>query len=220
MEAVNKSLEDAIDVISEDIKKRTHIIIINGLGGHGKGEFIKAFTEVGYESKSDCLSKELSTVDFVKEVAVYCGWRGEKESKDRQFLHELKEALTKWGDIPNKTTLAKIQEIVKTQKFVAKFTPELQQGLSHIFIFVNIRESVNIESFTKLCKDNGYVNIRKLIIWNPNKPSNEVPELRDDILYGIEYDDVINNDGTLKDLKTKAEDYFDFLVSGRESYYT
>ena len=35
---------------------------------------------------------ELSTVDFVKEVARICGWKGKKDKKDREFLHDLKEA--------------------------------------------------------------------------------------------------------------------------------
>lgn len=79
------------------------IVIINGLGGSGKSTFCsQSKASFINKVKSPSLSYELSTVDFVKEVAAFCGWRGEKEPKDRAFLHDLKMALEEWNDIPNK----------------------------------------------------------------------------------------------------------------------
>ena len=44
----------------------------------------------------------ISTVDFVKEVAKFCGWDGQKRPQDREFLSDLKDILTQWNDIPYK----------------------------------------------------------------------------------------------------------------------
>ena len=61
-------------------------VIINGLGGCGKSTFIELCQE--YCDNPDNLKahnwmvSELSTVDFVKEVARICGWKGKKDKKE------------------------------------------------------------------------------------------------------------------------------------------
>ena len=106
-------------------------VIINGLGGCGKSTFIELCQE--YCDNPDNLKaynwmvSELSTVDFVKEVAMICGWKGKKDKKDREFLHDLKEAMEKWDNIPNKKLLEDAETIIKNYL-----------GLNHLF-FVNIR---------------------------------------------------------------------------------
>ena len=44
--------------------------------------------------------KNISTVDFVKQVANFCGWDGTKTPKNRAFLSVLKDLLTEWDDVP------------------------------------------------------------------------------------------------------------------------
>ena len=61
-----------------------------------------------------------------------------KDKKDREFLHDLKEAMEKWDNIPNKKVLEDAENIIKNYL-----------GLNHLF-FVNIREPQSIESFSQL----------------------------------------------------------------------
>ena len=205
------------EIVSK-IKDKTHIIIINGLGGCGKSTFIQFVKEAAIfdnslmdELCSNIMVQELSTVDFVKEVAVYCGWRGEKEQKDREFLHALKDALVDWGNVPNRKVVQQILD--GTKKYVIFLKSLNGDTIDYTINFVNIRESDGIKNFEQLCKENGYKYIRKMLVTNTNKESNEVQSLVNDILYGVEYDDVIFNDGTLENLNQKAKEYLNFITS-------
>ena len=56
-------------------------VIINGLGGCGKSTFIKLCKDYCEDPDTYGISwkvEELSTVDFVKEVARLCGWKDTK----------------------------------------------------------------------------------------------------------------------------------------------
>ena len=70
-----------------------NIVIINGVGGVGKSEFCKQSQEYSKKRWKNVVVYEVSTVDFVKLVAVYAGWNGEKDEKGRKLLYDIKEAL-------------------------------------------------------------------------------------------------------------------------------
>lgn len=72
-----------------------HIIVINGLPRSGKDTFV-------YLVSKYAITSNFSSVDFVKDVAKYAGWNGEKDGKSRLFLSKLKELLSKYDDIPYK----------------------------------------------------------------------------------------------------------------------
>ena len=72
------------------------IVVINGMPRAGKDQFVQ-FCQ---EHMAWC--KNISTVDFVKQVANFCGWDGTKTPKNRAFLSDLKDLLTKWDDVPFK----------------------------------------------------------------------------------------------------------------------
>ena len=59
------------------------IVIINGTGGSGKDTFIDFV-------KKHAKVVNVSSVDFVKEVATLAGWQGEKSKEARKFLSDLK----------------------------------------------------------------------------------------------------------------------------------
>ena len=170
----------------------TKIFIINGLGGCGKSTFSKFCIDY-YKEKYNKNAYEVSTVDYVKEVAEYCGWQHTKFNKDRIFLHDIKEALEAWNDSPTISVFNKIEELDKNSN-------------NNIY-FVNIRESKYIEKFIRFAEDKNYY-IETIIVEAPNIKSNEVPELVNDI-YSISYDYYIINDGSLEDLKKSAELFID-----------
>ena len=144
---------------------------------------------------------ELSTVDFVKEVARICGWKGKKDKKDREFLHDLKEAMEKWDNIPNKKVIEDAENIIKNYL-----------GLNHLF-FVNIREPQSIESFSQLVMEQGYETPIKILM-ESNMSSNEVDSIVQEIK-SIKYDKIYKNNGTLKDLANTAGDFIEEIIHAK-----
>ena len=144
---------------------------------------------------------ELSTVDFVKEVARICGWKGKKDKKDREFLHDLKESMEKWDNIPNKKVLEDAENIIKNSL-----------GLNHLF-FVNIREPQSIESFSQLVMEQGYETPIKILM-ESNMSSNEIDSIVQEIK-SIKYDKIYKNNGTLKDLANTAGDFIEEIIHAR-----
>lgn len=173
------------------------IIIINGLGGSGKSTFVK-YCKEKFEAHKKSMCYELSTVDYPKYVARFCGWDGGKTHMDRVFLHELKEALEHWNDSPTTKVFDDISTLANIENH------------NYLF-FVNIRESYYIEKFLRFAEVKGFKNISTVLVTNPNKESNEVNELVDEIKM-VNYDETIVNSGTLEDLETIAEKFVDKVI--------
>ena len=174
------------------------IVIINGSGGCGKSTFIKLCKEGVQEAiekkiskqspiKFQCEVEELSSVDFVKDIATECGWDGQKTEKNRAFLSDLKTILSDWDNVPNK----KVMESIK----------QYNDDVSWIF-FVNIREKKEIENFIKLCEEEGY-DCTTLLIKNDRVPvitSNKSDAYTED----YHYDNTIYNNFGLDFYKKQA----------------
>ena len=170
--------------------KEVQIIIINGSGGCGKGTFIEKCKEcAGTKLKV----KELSSIDWVKVVARFCGWNDkQKTEKDRLFLFELKQALEKYDNSPNLTVLTAIKKLMEEDQ--------------NCLIFVNIRESYNIDNFKELCKTTLGIECKTMLVINNNKPIIESnPADRD--INNYNYDFYIYNNGTFEDLKDEADKF-------------
>ena len=71
------------------------VIVINGMPRSGKDTFVSFVSKYA-------ATTNFSSVDFVKDVAHFAGWNGEKDPKSRLFLSKLKELLTEYDDIPYK----------------------------------------------------------------------------------------------------------------------
>lgn len=150
------------------------VIVINGMGGVGKSTFISLCHEI------DPRVIETSTVDFVKEIALQAGWNGEKDEDGRRFLSDLKDAMERYHDIPNK----KVDEFIKSH-------PDN-------IIFVNARESHNIEYYQKK------YSALTIIVKNENAKKVNGNHA-DENIYNYNYHIVINNSGSLEDLKKEAK---------------
>lgn len=176
----------------------SYIIIINGSGGCGKSEFIKQ-CKVYCDNVFNGLYEvhELSSVDYVKEIAGYCGWLGTKTDKDRRFLYELKVALENWNDSPN-------------QKVFAKISNCIEDG-NHIF-FVNIREIRNIVKFKLQAKEKYNFPCYDLLVTNKNVPR-VLTNPADARVNFHEYDFYIHNDGDLENLKIEAKNFINNLIN-------
>lgn len=150
------------------------------MGGVGKSTFISLCHEI------DPRVIEISTVDFVKEIALQAGWNGVKDEIGRRFLSELKDAMEHYHDIPNQ----KIEEFI--------------QSHPDNIIFVNVREPHNIQYYKDV------YNAITAIVINPNTKQIQGNHA-DENVYDYEYDVYIENSGDLNLLKETANFFLDNL---------
>ena len=160
-----------------------HIWIINGEGGCGKDPFINFVAEEIGAGKV----LNISTVDYVKELATQFGWKGTKTQEDRKCLSELKYILTYWGDIPFKDV------VIKTRNWLEELE---EYGVRTGHVFIHCREPKEI---TKLVNELGAKTIlveREQNILFQNYSDAHV--------HNYTYDYIVDNNGTLDDLRAEA----------------
>ena len=162
------------------------IVVINGQPRAGKDEFVK------FCQKHTTLCYNLSTVDFVKEVAAFAGWDGQKTPKNREFLSDLKDLLTQWNDVPFKSIQQKIEKI-KGEMRIYDFNPE-KDGI----VFIHCREPKEIQRFVY---EMGALTL--LIRRNSIETDNQSNHADADV-FNYNYDFAIENNGTLEELEEKA----------------
>ena len=173
------------------------VIIINGTGGCGKSTFVKICQKIGLNRQingENLIIYELSSIDWPKEVAKFCGWEGGKTDKDRLFLYELKRALGKWDDSPNNFVLERIQNLIEKD-------PE-----KNYLFFVNIREIYNIIRFKQLLSEKLKIDSEDLLIKNENIPLIKTnPADAGVMIHNYNY--IILNNGGIEDLEKEAEKF-------------
>lgn len=157
------------------------IIVINGAATVGKSTFVSLCHEI------DPRVIETSTVDFVKEIALQAGWDGIKDQKGRRLLSDIKDALERYDDVPNK----KIDEFI--------------QSHPDNIIFVNAREPHNIAYYQKK-----YDAISVLVI-NPNVEAVQGNHADEEVYNYEYYDFTIHNNETIVELKEKAEIFLRYV---------
>lgn len=171
------------------------IFVINGHGGAGKDQFITYFTE--YAGRDYVLN--ISTVDYIKKVAISLGWDKYKDDLSRKYLSLLKDMATYWGDLP-------YQDVTyKTNAFYL----ELQQyGVENKgFVFIHCREPHEIARLID------GLNIKyptySLLI---RRPTDKIyGNHADDEVENYKYDYIINNNTNLDDLNLKAKEFYNMI---------
>ena len=154
------------------------VFIINGSGGVGKDTFCEY---VGHYAKV----KVISSIDLVKDYASKMGWNGSKTPRDRKFLSDLKDLLTKYNDYPFRDICQKVLWFKEDD---------------NEFLFIHIREPEEIDRAKR------EFNAHKILMVNDNVRgiySNHA----DARVLEYNYDIVIDNSGTLKDLDIIAKDF-------------
>lgn len=154
------------------------VFIINGSGGVGKDTFCEY---VGHYAKV----KVISSIDLVKDYASKMGWNGSKTPRDRKFLSDLKDLLTKYNDYPFRDICQKVLWFKEDD---------------NEFLFIHIREPEEIDRAKK------EFNAHTILMVNDNVKgiySNHA----DARVLEYNYDIVIDNSGTLKDLEIIAKDF-------------
>ena len=155
------------------------VIIINGTGGSGKDTFVEFCSEFANVIN-------ISSVDKVKEAAkILVGWNGEKDEKSRKLLVDLKQLSIEYNDSPSKYIKQKFDEFMESNSS---------------YLFIHIREIDEIEKIKKM------LGAKTMLVKNP-RVALIISNNSDGNVYNYNYDYVIENDGTLEDLKQKAKDF-------------
>lgn len=159
------------------------VVVVNGRPGVGKTEFEKLCAEQcnllkevegfvpGYSLRVDITS----TVDFVKEVARFCGWDGIKTLENRKFLSDLKDLLTEWNDVPYKKIVEHIKSLPISQDWL---------------VFVDCREPAEIQKLKER------LNATTVLIRRESVENSETSNHADTNVFNYRYDwEIYNNYG-------------------------
>lgn len=169
------------------------IYIVNGAPGCGKTTFERMCVEmVRFHAVSI-----VSTIDFVKDVAKFCGWKGEKTPENRKFLSQLKHLLTEWDNIPYKRTIFEIEK--EKENFIENDFHENEYA-----IFVDCREP---EEITKLKVALG----AKAILIRRDEAENKIASNASDagVLNYDGYDIAITNNESLEELRNTVRSFLE-----------
>lgn len=162
------------------------VVAVNGMPRCGKDTFIDLCIE-----KLGNRGRKTSSIDFVKKIAFYCGWRGEKNQKNRKFLSDMKDILTEWGDIPYK-------EIEKAIK-VWEIWNERHQIEDDCYIFICIREPKELE------KAKERLGATCILIRRNDAEVALVSNHADEEVFDFTYDYIIDNNSDLAQLEDSAD---------------
>ena len=182
------------------------VVVVNGRPGVGKTEFERMCAkrcglfgeEVGFTPDRNLYVDITSTVDFVKEVARFCGWDGVKTLENRKFLSDLKDLLTEWNDVPYKMIVEHIKSLPASQDWL---------------VFVDCREPAEIQKLKE------HLNATTVIIRREGVESNVVSNHADAQVFNYTYDVAILNDSDIIHLEDKARKFIDYMKKEEVPHY-
>lgn len=168
-----------------NIKKQ--VIITNGSGGVGKDTFVKLVRE-----KVNVV--RYSIIDMIKTIADIGGCDvDDKSEKTRLFLCELKKLFADYNDMPYTDTCNTIDDFL---------IDDCEIGL----IMVDCREKVDID------KMKARYNAQVILVKNDNvmRIDSNFADKNVDL---FDYDFVVNNSGTIDDLRLEVDRFLSYLKS-------
>ena len=166
------------------------VVIINGKPQSGKDTFCKYIEKWCEENEKECTT--WSTIDFEKELFIDITGReynpnSESVEHDRAFLSEFKQLLNKYYD----TTYESFINLID-------FYPGV--------LLVHSREWDEILNFGLYCEQNNIPFIT-IYVKNPNEKEYNNNSDKNCNLNIEDYDIIINNDKTLKELEENAKQF-------------
>ena len=147
------------------------VIVINGRGGCGKDTLVNAVKKV-YKIMN------VSSIDKIKEIATYCGWRGTKDVASRTFLANLKQLCIEYNDLPLNYILEKFKTFLDSDNDI---------------MFVHIREGSEID------KLKAHIPTLKTILVHRDETDNALYTNDADLnVEDYTYDYVFSNNGEIE----------------------
>lgn len=157
-------------------------ILINGSSGTGKDEIVKMAKDI-----LDIPVYNISSITPVMEMAKLMGWDGAKDNKSRKLLSDLKDLWIEFNNGPINKLIQTIDEIDD------QYNPP-----DPYLIFIHIREPYEIEKFKSNYPDTATIMVKRSKTIKYNNDS-------DQFVDEYAYDYIIENDGTLNELKDAVE---------------
>ena len=186
------------------------VVVINGMPGSGKTTFEQICRDIcklsftrGFQEGRFVQVAITSTIDFVKEIALNCGWNGSKTLENRRFLSDLKDLLTHWGDVPYK----KILEKVKILNSWASYN-----SLDWIF-FVDCREPAEIQKLKER------LSATTVLIRREEVENDEVSNHADADVFYYDYDLTIYNNSDIIHLEDEARKFIEYMRKEEVPHY-
>lgn len=179
------------------------IIVVNGAPRAGKDTFCEMVQRLMEEKVGPYSCRIISTVDFVKEVAKFCGWNGQKNPKDRKFLSDLKDILTQWDDIPYK-------DIISSYERCKEIWKQLGYDEEKCLYFIMCREPKEIQKFVDR------IGAKTLIVYRSEVENIHQSNHADAEVFNFEYDIYIDNQETIEHLKKIAKQFVENFLKGED----
>lgn len=162
------------------------ILIINGSGGVGKDTFVNAlrdFAEVTH----------ISIVEPTKNLAKQIGWNGGKSEHDRKFLSDLKMLIDDYNDY----NYGYISNIVRN------YLDTPSDGIN--LLCIDMRERPQIE---RAKEEFG----AETVLVKRDSVQHITSNVADAGVFNMEYNYIIENDGTIEDLTRVAKSFVGLLI--------
>lgn len=170
--------------------KRLYLVIINGFSGSGKDEFCSMCQEFMLKQGKSTWVKHSS--DFAKSVLYGMNWDGERTPEVRQLLTDL----VSFGEITG-SNLEDLYIFVKNNSMFSTIFYHERNPIEIQKIVDNYKNQIGVTTITVLVNRGMLSRIEK-DKWNLDE---------------FTYDVLVNNFGTLEDLKVSAESFCkDFLL--------
>ncbi|MBP5773915.1 MAG: hypothetical protein J6W35_07570 [Eubacterium sp.] len=169
------------------------IVIVNGRGASGKTSFETMVTKIA-EARGKHV-KITSTIDYVKMRARIFGWDGGKTPEDRRFLSDLKDALTRWKDVPYQNMKERIEGYRNAENPCD-------------LLFIDCREPEEIKRFVE------DFNALTMIVQRGEPIS--LGNHADDNVENYQYDIVIDNNRGLDELMQEATIFVETFIMEEE----
>lgn len=180
----------------------TFIFVINGSNSSGKDTFVDIASSLSSELNIDEVV-HISSVDVIKKMAKRYGWDENKDEKGRKLLADLKEA---WD---NYNSLTQIDIFTRTKRWIISKNSFLKPR----FLFVDIREPTKIKTYIDSiekyygdCVCTGTILIKQTRTEAASNPA-------DQGVNNFKYDIIIDNDGTIDELKDKCRSFLESLIN-------
>ena len=177
------------------------VFIINGTGGCGKDTFVslvnKAFKYSKF-NKSNNPVMNFSSVDKVKKIASMIGWNGEKTEKDRKFLSDLKLLTTNYNDMSFNSMKEKVNEF---------------RSSDSTMLFLHVREPIEVERAKIEFNAKTVLVIRDSV-------EHITSNMSDENVFNYDYDVVVDNNGGILKLHSKAATFVrDYVLDNLKTEY-
>lgn len=167
---------------------RKFVIIINGNGGVGK-DTLCDFANARYNAAS------ISAITPIKNIARQGGWKGEKDTKSRKLLADLKRVFIEYNNLPYQYLTQEYEKFLHSDAQI---------------LFVHIREGSEIDRFRQYVK----MPCATLLIRSDNLAKNWGND-SDDNVENYTYDYIYNNDKPLAEAEIEFVSFLQGIVDAR-----